>query len=33
VIVEPIHQSHYELRIEGRALHDQLADIRPLKVA
>ena len=26
-------QSQYELRIERRALHDQLANIRPLKVA
>ena len=26
-------QSHYELRIERRALHDQLAEITPLKVA
>jgi len=26
-------QSHYELRIKRRALHDQLAEIRPLNVA
>jgi len=26
-------QSQYELRIERRALHDQLAEITPLKVA
>jgi len=26
-------QPHYELRIERRALHDQLAEITPLKVA
>ena len=26
-------QSHYELRIERRALREQIAEIRPLKVA